>query len=90
MTRWHCGASGLSGRVDGLPATPLQKIYNYLCGQDLELNCSPPHKKNEEALSGIMLSAHAPPPTTETAMHVFLSSDSAEFILIDFRLLDYL
>jgi hypothetical protein len=69
----------------------LQKIYNYLCGPDLELKLfTPKQKKIEEALSEIMLSAHAPPPTTETAMHVFLSSDSAEFILIDFRLLDYL
>ena len=146
MTQWHRGASGLSGRVDGLPATqaargrrrgaepacrtgrviissqsahriqvknaptfesytctlarvqksmstraistPLQKIYNYLCGPDLELKLfTPTLKKIEEALSGIMLSAHAPPPTTE---HVFRSSDSAEFILFDFRLFDYL
>ncbi len=30
------------------------------------------------------------PPTTEKVMHVFLSSDLADFILLDFRLLDYL
>ena len=30
------------------------------------------------------------PPTTEKVMHVFLSCDSTDFILIDFRLLDYL
>ena len=38
----------------------------------------------------IMLSVCVLPPTTEKVMHVFLSSDSADFILIDFRLLDYL
>ena len=37
-----------------------------------------------------MLSMQALPPTTEKVMDVFLSSDSADFILIDFRLLDYL
>ena len=30
------------------------------------------------------------PPSTEKVMHVFLSSDSADFILIEFQLLDYL
>ena len=30
------------------------------------------------------------PPTTEKVMHVFLSSYSTDFVLIDFRLLDYL
>ena len=37
-----------------------------------------------------MLSVHALPSNTEKVMHVSLSSDSADFILIDFRLLDYL
>ena len=37
-----------------------------------------------------MLSMQAVPPTTEKVMDVFVSCDSADFILIDFRLLDYL
>ena len=44
-------------------------------------------KKVEGSLSEIMLSVHAPPSTTEKVMHVYLSSDSADCILIDFRLL---
>jgi hypothetical protein len=37
-----------------------------------------------------MLSMQAVPPTTEQVMDVFVSCDSADFILIDFRLLVYL
>ncbi len=63
---------------DSTALQPLLKIYNYLCGQDLELKLFTPRE--------LMLSVHAPPPTTEKATHVFLSSDSADFILTDFRL----
>ena len=68
---------------------PLLKIYNDLCGQALELNLFTKNKV-EVSDSEIILSAHVPPPTTEKVMDVFLSCDSADFILIDFRLLDYL
>ncbi len=65
------------------------KIYNYLCGQALELKLFT-KKMLEGSASEMMLSVHAPSTTTEKVMHVFLSSDSDDFILIDFRLLDYL
>jgi hypothetical protein len=56
-------------------------IYNDFCGPGLELKMFTPtlgpKKKIEESTSQICLSAHAPPPTTEKAMLVFLSSDSA-------------
>jgi hypothetical protein len=67
---------------------PLLKIYNYLCWLALELKLFT-KKKNEGSFSR----NHAKcvlPPTTEKVMHVLLSSDSTDFILIDFRLLDYL
>jgi hypothetical protein len=47
-------------------------------------------KKLEGSTPKIMLSMQALPPTTEKVMDEFLSSDSTDFILIDFRLLDYL
>ena len=70
---------------------PLLKIYNYLCGPALHLKLDSElftqKKKLKDQASEIMLSVHAPPSTTEKVMHVYLSSDSADFILIDFRLL---
>ena len=70
---------------------PLLKLYNYLCGPALQLKLDSElftqKKKVEGSLSEIMLSVHAPPSTTEKVMHVYLSSDSADCILIDFRLL---
>ena len=65
------------------------EIYNYLCGQALEIKLFT-KKKLEGSTPKIMLSMQAVPPTTEKVMDVFLSSDSTDFILIDFRLLDYL
>ena len=66
------------------------EIYNYLCEPALELKLFT-KKKLEGSTPKIMLSMHVLPPTTEKVMHVmFLFSDSADFILIDFRLLDYL
>jgi hypothetical protein len=67
----------------------LLEIYNYLCGQALELKLFT-KKKLEGSTPKIMLSMQAVPPTTEKVMDVFVSCDSADFILIDFRLLDYL
>ena len=66
------------------------EIYNYLCGPALELKLFTKKKKLEGSTPKIMLSMQALPPTTEKVMDVFLSSDSADFILIDFRLLVYL
>ncbi len=60
------------------------KIYNDLCGPDLELNLFTQNKKVEGSASESMLSAYVPPPTTEKAMHVFPFSNLADFILIDF------
>jgi hypothetical protein len=68
----------------------LLEIYNYLCGPALELKLFTKKKKLEGSTPKIMLSMQAVPPTTEKVMDVFLSSDSTDFILIDFRLLDYL
>jgi hypothetical protein len=67
----------------------LLEIYNYLCGPALELKLFT-KKKLEGSTPKIMLSMQAVPPTTEKVMDVFVSCDSADFILIDFRLLVYL
>ena len=67
---------------------PLLKIYNYLCGPALELKLFTKQKRE-----GLFCRNDAKcllPPSTEKVMHVFLSSDSADFILIEFQLLDYL
>ena len=66
------------------------EIYNYLCGQAFELKLFTKKKKLEGSTPKIMLSMQAVPPTTEQVMDVFVSCDSADFILIDFRLLVYL
>ena len=65
------------------------EIYIYLCRPALEINFSL-KKKLEGSTPKIMLSMQAVPPTTEQVMDVFVSCDSADFILIDFRLLVYL
>jgi hypothetical protein len=67
---------------------PSLKIYNYLCGQALELKLF--YSKKKLKVQKIKLSVHVQPPTTEKVMHVFLSSELADFILITFQHLDYL
>ena len=47
-------------------------------------------QKKNWRISEIMPSVHAPPSTTAKVMHVSFSSNPADFILIDFWLLDYL
>ena len=69
---------------------PLLEIYNYLCGLALELKLFTKKKNSKGSTPKIMLSMRAVPPTTEKVLDVFVSCDSADFILIDFRLLDYL
>ncbi len=68
---------------------PLLKKFKFLCGPALELKLFT-EKKLEGSIKKYAACAASHPLTTEKVMHVFLSSDLADFILIDFRLLDYL
>ena len=64
---------------------PLQKIYNHLCGPALEFSHKKKKKlKDQRNYAKCTCAVHAPPSTTAKVMHVSLSGDSADFILIDF------